>query len=196
MIKINITNTLAVIAICISLFSVWLSYVTYWRTKPKLKITFPDRNSNLSFKPLKDDKYVHPGRCCIFIEIANMSSKPISISEFLLFPDDKDVHYTSNHFSKASDVYVIDVFDDEQRKWFYTQPIGKMQLLPPIYIDAYSIKLGFIFFLTDEPHHFTGTLVIKTPFKDFKEKLIINLVKKPSLATVRVNSMKDLSEIE
>lgn len=170
MITVNITNTLAVIAICISLLSVWLSYITYWRSKPKLKITFPDKTSNLSFKPLKYDKYTHPGRCCIFIEIANMSSKPISISEFLLFPDDADRHYTSNHFAKASDIYVIGVLDDNQRKCLYTQPIGKMQLLPPVYIDAYSIKLGFIFFVTDMPHNFTGKLVIKTHLKILKKK--------------------------
>ena len=185
-------NVLSTLAILISIGTAVLSGYAFWESRANLSIRalYPETTS-LMFAPLKQDSYQSSARLCLYIEISNLSSRPISISSFVLKPADHPEHeYKFESFDIADQQYPVARYPENA---FYFLPIGKEQLHLPLKIDAYCIAVGYIFTaVSDTIRPFDGTLIAKTPGKTFKLKVHISQPSTPDPKSLRILSGQEL----
>ena len=179
----------AIIATLAFAFSIFTFWYNIRRGRPRIKITFPHESVNIIFQPVIPDQYRTDSRICLYVQIANLSSNPLSISHFSLREQDNSVDLISESFVHAAEEYYIAQYPNGA---FYTIPIGKEQIIPPVKISPYSIVIGYIFFAVNIPTHpFFGTRTAHTPAKDFSFDVEIKLPILPHEQTVAVLRPKE-----
>lgn len=179
----------AIISTLAFIFSIFTFGYNIWRGQPRIKIAFPHESVNIIFQPIVPDQYRTDSRICLYVQIANLSSNPVSISHFSLRENEKLDDIISESFIRADEDYPVAQYPNGA---FYTIPIGKEQIIPPVKISPYSIVIGYVFFAVNIPTHpFSGTLTAHTPTKDFFFDLEIKLPTLPHEQTVAVLRPKE-----
>ncbi len=179
----------AIISTLAFFFSIFTFGYNIWRGQPRIKIAFPHESVNIIFQPIVPDQYRTDSRICLYVQIANLSSNPVSISHFSLRDQGNSDDLTSESFVHADEEYPVAQYPDGA---FYTIPIGKEQIIPPVKIPPYSIVIGYVFFAVNIPTHpFSGTLTAHTPTKDFSFDVEIKLPTLPHEQTVAVLRPKE-----
>lgn len=179
----------AIISTLAFVFSIFTFWHNIRRGRPRIKISFPHEDTNIIFQTVIPDRYQTDSRICLYVQIANLSFNPISISHFSLRENGKSDDLTSESFVQPDDDYPIAPYPNGT---FFTLPIGKEHIIPPVKIAPYSIVIGYVFFAVNIPTHpFFGTLTAHTPTKDFSFDVEIKLPTLPHEQTVAVLRPKE-----
>ena len=179
----------ALISTLAFVFSIFTFWYNIRRGRPRIEITFPHEVVNIIFQAIVPDRYRTDSRICLYVQIANLSSNPISISHFSLQENEKLDDIKSESFIRADEDYPVAQYPNGS---FYTIPIGREQIIPPVKISPYSIVMGYVFFAVNIPTHpFCGTLTAHTPTKYFSFDVKINLPTLPHEQTVAVSRPKE-----
>jgi hypothetical protein len=130
--------------------SLAIHFRNYLDNLPKATISFPNQeNANIFFKITPDvDGYNCSARCAFYVRIENQSAKPLTIVEYRMTLG--KTQSISNMNTVANESYEILTWSvSNTQSASYTSYIGKQQLLPPLTIEPYGCKQGFLFFLTN-----------------------------------------------
>ena len=170
------SDVIATLAFLISVATAALSIKAYWNSRPKLEI-FYNKETSISFlaSPLEKVGYDQKARCCLWLELANKASAPISVSRIYLRPHDrgKTKYVTSPQTKVQGEIFPLDL------DTLSVLHVDK-QLIPPLKIDAYTIEFGFAYFLIDKPRAFSAELIVETPWKTFRRDVDVSVFKPPS----------------
>ena len=93
-----IINNIAFISLIISLINITMSLYNWYNSRPRL-IFYPTDNMKSGYKETTPSEFYYKNSHCIvfyYVKIANNSSHPCTISEFVLYSDNYDSSVSSS----------------------------------------------------------------------------------------------------
>lgn len=148
---------LAIFAFAISVFSLFLHFINYQKTKFNLKVFFDTRDS-FYFDPL-DTLYGNQESLIVKVRISNRSSQPLSISDIQIgthphacssiistYPISYPEHLPDETFATLKDENGCLLIKSVDCEGYHILDLENKLIKCPIYLNAYESIDGFLLF--------------------------------------------------